>query len=620
MRPGVDTEMTPTLAGNAARWSSSQWIRFKEGLVQKCGGFVQLLATTFTGTGRGMHAWADLSYDRLCAIGTEQRLQLVAQIRGQTGAPTLYDITPYRLTTTAGTLTTASGTAAVLVTDSSSPSAVATDWVYLPGTTTVGGLTFNGFYQVASATSGTVYQITATAHAASTATSGPTTIDYLIHTGLVEASGSTNLRQWFLDHWGQDLIGNYAATNTLNGGSPIYVWTPAPLPPTSGDVAIAINTTNFPGAMDPPSAVNVSFVAMPEQIMVALGCDLPGGTGVQDPNLVRWSDVADFTDWLASRTNQAGSFRIPSGSRIVSGIQTPRFACLWTDVDLWVMSYIGTPFVFGFNKVSVGTELLCERGAAQYQSVVYWVSHDNFYSFDGQAVRVIPCSVWDQFFLNLYPGQHDQTWAWSNHFYNEVWWFYASAQGTGQCDSYVKYNTVENTWDYGSMPRTCGQDENAFGQPLAFDNSTGLLQQHEVGYDANGSAITAFVQTGFVADGDGTNFAVIKRIAPDILWQIGTIQTIETETMLPITDELGSDLYTEASVMADATVDISVLTQDYTTDTQYVYGPFPVTPTTPYCIPRARGRTHAINFQSSGLGVFWRLGAVRVESGFAGKR
>lgn len=602
MRPGVDVEMTPTLAGLNQRWAASQWIRFKEGLIQKVGGFEQLISTPLIGTGRGMHAWADLSGNKYCAVGTEQRLELVFG-----GA--LFDITPYRYTSTSATFATHSGSATVLVTDTASSAAPA-DWVYLPGTTTVGGVMLTGFYQIFGTPTSNTYDIAAASAATSNATSSSATVDYLIHTGLASASGSTPLRQWFLDNWGQDLIGNYTQ-------SPIYVWVP---PETTGNIAIPINTTTFPGAIDPPSVVNCSFVAMPEQIMVALGCDLPGGNGTQDPNLVRWSDVADFTDWLATSTNQAGSFRLPSGSKIVGGIQTPLFACIWTDVDLWVMQYISVPFVFGFNKVSVGTELISARAATTYQSVVYWMSHDNFYSFNGQAVQVIPCSVWNQVFMNLLSGQNDKIWAWSNHFYNEVWWFYPSANGTGEVDSYIKYNTAENAWDYGSLSRTCGQDENVFGNPLAVEYPSGLIMQHELGYDANGTAIVAFAQTGFMTDQDGTNFTVVKRIAPDILWQIGSVSEIDTESGLPLQTELGDTLLTESSVNAMETLNITVVTQDYTTDTQYAYGPFPITPTTPYCVPRARGRTFAVNFQSSGLGVFWRLGANRLETGFAGKR
>ena len=612
VRPGIDVEMTPTLAGLNQRFAACDNIRFKEGLCQKLGGWVQLIATTLIGTGRGMHAWADLSGNKYCAVGTEQRLELV--VEAGTAAPFLTDITPYGYTSASATFATQLGSATVLVSDPSASAVAPTDWIYIPGTVTVGGVTLSGFQLVTASVTSTSYDITATAVATSTATASPTSVDYLVHTGLASATGSTPLRQWFLDNWGQDLIGNYTQ-------SPIFVWTPPYAP---GNVAIPINGTNFPlGSAYPasqawPSIVNTSFVSMPQQILVALGCDLPDGDGQQDPNLVRWCDVADFTDWLATTTNQAGSFRIPSGSRLVGGIQSPLFACIWTDVDLWVMTYLGYPFVFGFNKISVGAELIAARAMAVYQTVVYWMSNDNFYIFDGQQSRVIPCSVWDQIFLNLYPGQNDKIWCWSDHFYNEIWWFYPSQQGDGECDSYVKYNTAENAWDYGSMPRTCGDDENVFGNPLAVDTS-GLIQQHEIGYDANGSALVAYVQTGFMTDSDGTNFTVVKRIAPDINWDLVS-SDILTENLVPLLTELSQNIETESSPLATNVLDISVVTQDYPNDDQYVYGPFPVGPSTPYCIPRARGRTWAVNFQSNGLGVFWRLGAVRIETGFAGKR
>ena len=42
-----------------------------------------------------------------------------------------------------------------------------------------------------------------------------------------------------------------------------------------------------------------------------------------------------------------------------------------------------------------------------------------------------------------------------------------------------------------------------------------------------------------------------------------------------------------------------------------VYGPYTVTPTTAYMTIRARHRQIALKVQSDGLGVFWRIGAIR---------
>ena len=76
------------------------------------------------------------------------------------------------------------------------------------------------------------------------------------------------------------------------------------------------------------------FVAMPERQVIAYGSSF---NLAPDPLLIRWSDIEDYTVWNATPTNQAGSYRIPTGSKIVAGIQGPQQGLIWTDLDLWAM-------------------------------------------------------------------------------------------------------------------------------------------------------------------------------------------------------------------------------------------------------------------------------------------
>lgn len=679
LRPGINVERTPLL--NEGGWSSSQLVRFFQGMPQKNGGWQHLnppnaggMPIPLIGTARGAHAWADLNGNAYAAFGTEQRLQLLA-------LGLIYDITPLRKTDNiAPAFSTTNGQKTVTVTDTSHGAAVG-DWINILIPVSVGGIVLQGVYQVQTVvdannytiaaataatatvsgggavpsfsttngspnititlnnhglivnslfgvqvattvggitlTAGAQYSVVAPvttntfvivpgASATSTATvsenSGNAQIQYLVATGLSSATytsgygvgpygegpygvgtGSvlTPLRQWFLDNWGQDLIGNYT-------GSPIYVWTP---PETDNNVALAINSTNYPTSVEPPTMVHGSFVAMPQQIFVAWGVDA-FGSGTLDPNLIRWSDVADFTDWQATAANQAGSFRLPTGSRIVGGLQGQQFMYFWTDVDFWIGQYLGPPFVFGFQKIASGCELLSARAAAIYNSVAYWCSSEQFFMFDGQSVRVIQCPVWDKFFPLINRLQVDKVWAWVNSQFNEITWFFPSAAGTGECDSYVRYNAVEGSWDYGTLGRTCGFDTNVYGPPIAVD-TTGLIQQHEVGNDADGAPMMPSIRSAWFSIADGSFFTFIERLIPDLIVNGG-----------------------------NSTVQLTVYTQNYPTDPIIQYGPFNWNPNTgpPYQIIRGRGRVASLQISSSALGVFWRLGAVRYLGQPAGRR
>lgn len=340
-----------------------------------------------------------------------------------------------------------------------------------------------------------------------------------------------------------------------------------------------------------PQTVNGSFVSAPQQIMIAYGCD-PATGGQQDPNLVRWSDVADNTDWLATATNQAGSFRIPSGSKIIGMIQGPLFMCLWTDIDMWIVQYVGLPFVFTFNKIAVGADMLAPKAAGVYQSSVFWAGANNFFMYDGSNVRVIPCPVWDKFFSNLNREQKDKIFCAVNSWFGEVTWYYPSATGNGEVDSYVKLTVTENfAWDYGTLERTCWSDDNVFGAPIGIDE-LGLFEQHETSTDANGAPLISWILSGYFSLSDGDVFTSISRMIADFTFEGPTPRVF-----------------------------ISFILQNYPSDPTYTVGPYAYQPSGPeFSIVQGRGRSCALYIESTDLGTFWRLGAVRFSGSPSGRR
>lgn len=59
LAPGINVQMSPTL--NEAGWSACGFIRFKDGLPQKLGGWAKYINVTVGSVIRALHAWQDLS-------------------------------------------------------------------------------------------------------------------------------------------------------------------------------------------------------------------------------------------------------------------------------------------------------------------------------------------------------------------------------------------------------------------------------------------------------------------------------------------------------------------------------------------------------------------------------
>jgi len=385
---------------------------------------------------------------------------------------------------------------------------------------------------------------------------------------------------WSFDNFGQILI-------ACPAGGAIYQWDP---------------TTSAPIATFIPQGPNVNdgiFVAMPERQIVAWGSTF---NGIQDPMLIRWCDAGNYTNWIAQSNNLAGSFRIPKGSKIVGCIQGPQQGLIWTDIALWSMQFIGYPDVYSFNELGTGCGMISRKAAASHNNVVYWMGQSQFYTLTGAGVQPLPCPIWDVVFQNLNRSYTSKIRIAVNSYFSEITWFYPSLNST-ENDSYVKYNSLLQQWDFGSLSRTAWINQSVLGPPIGA-SSDQYIYQHETSNDANGAAMPSFFQTGYFAMQEGDLKVFIDQVWPDLKWGFYNGSTGGA-------GEPGGPAYQSPN----ATVQLYFYVADYPGQTPNIYGPYSLTQATQFITPRFRGRLVSIVVSnpsdSSGLGTFWRIGNMR---------
>ena len=168
----------------------------------------------------------------------------------------------------------------------------------------------------------------------------------------------------------------------------------------------------------------------------------------------------------------------------------------------------------------------------------------------------------------------------------------------------MKYNFVENVWDYGQssqLQRTAWVEKNPQSYPAGTDLN-GLIQQHEVSPDADGAGMQWSWQTGYFSLLEGEEFVFVDLVIPDfVLTWSGNVPPVISVSLLATDYPIGLP---DGAGVGQPLVD----------------GPYTITTSQPgatLMVPvRLRARQIALLFSGSDLGSFFRLGAVRIR--FAG--
>jgi hypothetical protein len=415
--------------------------------------------------------------------------------------------------------------------------------------------------------------------------------------GLASSSGvGAQLRLWSQAQFGQDLIIN------PRGGA-LYHW---------GNNA---NPNIFDRAVlmsggDTPTVCNYVLVSDASRFVLAFGVN-DYGLSVQDPMLVRWSDQESYTSWTPADTNQAGSYRLSQGSTIITALQTRQEVLVWTDAALYSMQYLGPPYVWGFQTLGSNLSIAGPNVAATVNNVTYWMGTDKFYMYSGR-VETLPCALRQYIFDDINMQQSYQFFTGTNEGYNEIWWFYCSANSV-VIDKYVIYNHLERTWYYGTMERTAWCDSPLRTEPMSAGYGGQLIYQ-ETGVD-DGSTnpgtltpIDAYVQSSDFDIGDGHNFGFVWRLIPDVSFDGSTATAPQLNfTVRPRTNP-GAN-YGDSDNPAVVSVNNYAGQRTYNVQqfTQQVY-------------VRIRGRQMAFRVESNTLGVQWQLGSPRIDVRPDGRR
>jgi hypothetical protein len=316
--------------------------------------------------------------------------------------------------------------------------------------------------------------------------------------------------------------------------------------------------------------------------------------------------------WTPAITNQAGSIRLSHGSKIVSFIQTRQEIVVFTDASVYSLQFLGAPFVWSSQLLGDNISILGPNAAIVASGIVYWMGVDKFYVYDGR-IQTLNCDLRKYVYQDINLNQSYQVFAGTNEGFNEVWWFYCSANST-TIDKYVVYNYIENVWYYGTMVRTAWLDSGLRNYPIGatytIATTSGNLVDHESGVDDNATgtptAIDAYISSSEFDIGDGHNFGFVWRMLPDLSFS-GSDPDVTAQLTLTVYPMQNSGSGTSTPVAANV---------DQLTGVQYTI----TEGFTGQVNTRLRGRQLILKAASNTLGTQWQLGATRIDIRPDGRR
>lgn len=644
-RPGVSRDNT-TLA-NEGGWYECDKVRFRSGFPEKIGGWAADTGAntdplpppsgSFWGVCRSMWNWISLKGRNYVSLGTNLKLYIQ-----DSSDSDVVDITPLRATSTIGSNAfTTTNTSTTVVVNDTAHGAQNGDFIVISGVSgAVNGIPdtdLNTEFRVTYIDANT-FSIEVATPATSSGTTGACVIAYQITTGSAiyttaagwGAGGWSGVTTGFastgwgesaatgvgvdLRLWSQINYGEYLLANDRGGA--IYLWAPATSPSTvyraqvlsSSNVNTQDSIAYWTTDSSCPSVCNIVHVSDSSRFVIAFGCNDYGVPEI-NPLLIRWSDQEDYSTWAPAITNQAGSFTLSSGSKIVAIKPQRQEILVFTDAALYSMQYLGPPYVWGFQQMGTNISIVSQNAVATASNVTYWMGADKFYAYDGR-VQTLSCPLRQHVFNNINIDQIEQTISGTNEGFSEIWWFYCSGTST-TVDSYVVYNYAEQVWYYGTLARTAWLDSPLRYYPIAAGYD-GQFFYHENGVDDGStnppSAIESYIQSSDFDIGDGHNYGFVWRMIPDINFDGSTGATPQvTLTARPRQNPGAPYGAAPAPTVSSA--------NNYTNTREYVVQEF-----TEVVYTRIRGRQMAFKISSSGVGTAWQLGATRIDTRADGRR
>lgn len=251
------------------------------------------------------------------------------------------------------------------------------------------------------------------------------------------------------------------------------------------------------------------------KLMAKLGPHLVVANTSNAQNEIRWCSDDNIEKWTVLDSNTAGDFIVrDADSGLMAMKPLGAVLALYTREAMWVMTYIGAPFVFGVTQALDGVGAFGPCAVASVGKYNYGWGPMGIWQTDGTSFTLIDSAIREYIAETLEVRQASQIVAFHDEVRRRVVFSFPSAQNTGNSKT-ICYDYSSNTWSTENFPVTAALERGVFQWPLVAEANTASV------YNVSTDGQLMYLRTFPLHFGDVTSDKFLSQIR---IAHTGTIQ------------------------------------------------------------------------------------------------
>ena len=178
----------------------------------------------------------------------------------------------------------------------------------------------------------------------------------------------------------------------------------------------------------------------------------------KEPRLVKWSTEASYgsppSTWREDdATLDSGEYELSdTPGEIVDGLPLGDSFLIYKDDSIYVMNYVGTPYIFSFKLLSPTIGALSKNAIAEYEGGHFFIGNSDCYICNGQTVQpLLPNRMRRAMFENINGDDYEKCYVAADYVRNEMLACFPSSD-SATVDRALIWNWKDNTFSFRDLP------------------------------------------------------------------------------------------------------------------------------------------------------------------------